>query len=172
MQKRCAFSACLLAMALTATMAAASTTGQPVLPIAPSSVTPTYCPMATPEPLWVDPLTSPTELLTQTITIYIGNGAAVTITAESGVFAASGSYNAYDNPARVQISLLPETIHHLLVAAKVRETIQYGCPFGGYVLTTRSDRAGNELTIQHVASATATTVTQEHRLLLPVILSP
>jgi len=52
----------------------------------PVTPTPTLCPLATPEPLWVDLVTSPTDQLTQTITVYLGNGEAVTVTAESLLF--------------------------------------------------------------------------------------
>lgn len=34
----------------------------------------TQCPTATPEPLWVEPVTSPTSLRSQVITVYLGNG--------------------------------------------------------------------------------------------------
>jgi hypothetical protein len=40
----------------------------------------------TPEPLWLDPVTSPTGELDQTIVVYIGNGETVTVTWESGTF--------------------------------------------------------------------------------------
>ena len=44
------------------------------------------CPQATPELLQVEPVTSPTDLLAQAITVRMGNCEAVTITAESGTF--------------------------------------------------------------------------------------
>src|SRR5690606_7060258 len=46
------------------------------------------CPIATPEFFTVEPVTSPTDLLSQTITVDLGNGEMITITAESGVFTA------------------------------------------------------------------------------------
>ena len=156
----------LLTLALSVTAVAATLPGQSLLPMNVTLAVPTFCPMATPEPLWVDPVTSPTDFLTQTITVYIGNGEAVTVTAESGIFAVSGSYTAFATPARVQIALLPGVTHHLLVAAKVRATEQYGCPFGNYVLSTRSDRYGQELVIQQAATPTATPA---HHMWLPVI---
>ena len=140
--------------------------------------------MATPEPLWVDPVTSPSSALSQTVTVYIGNGEAVTVTTESGVFSAYGSFGAVSNPALVEIALLPDTAHHLLVEARVREVVVNGCRYGGYVRSTRSDRYGNELIIvQQMPTATPTptrtatptaTATPElptHRWYWPIIVS-
>lgn len=145
----------LLAVAgfVVATGDSASATVQPVGSIAPKttatpSPTPTRCPLATPEPLWVEPVISPTGLLTQTITVRIGNGEAVTITAESGVFTVTGSFNAYSNPARVTIDLLKNTTHQLAVQARVRQVGQWGCIYGGYTLSTWRDRYGQPLLIE------------------------
>lgn len=115
------------------------------------SPTPTRCPSTTPEPLWVEPVISPTHLLTQTITVRIGNGEAVTVTAESGVFTATGSFNAYGNPARVTIDLLPGVTHNLQVQARVRKVEQAGCMYGGYTLGTWRDRYGQPLVIAQAA---------------------
>lgn len=130
-------------------------TAQPVGNILPgttptvtSTPTPTMCPQVTPEPLWVEPVISPTELLTQTITVRIGNGEAVTITAESGVFTATGSFGVYGNPARVTIDLLANTTHQLQVQARVRRIEQWGCIYGGYTLRTERDRYGQPLLIE------------------------
>jgi hypothetical protein len=120
--------------------------------------------MATPEPLWVDPVLSPTNLYTQTITVYIGHGEAVTVSAESGVWAAYGDFGASINPARVDIQLLPNTTHHLTVQAQVRRTEVGGCPYGGYVLTTTRDRYGAPLDI--VQSA----FTRPYRVWAPVVI--
>jgi hypothetical protein len=113
----------------------------------PSPVTPTFCPQATPEPLWVDPVVSPTDLLTQTITVFVGRGEAVTVSLESGVYAQIGQFSAYGSPARVRVNLLPDTTHHLTVSARIAKTEVAGCPYGGYTLTTQIDREGNPLTI-------------------------
>ena len=131
----------------------ASTPTPTPTPTATTTSTPTWCPLATAEPLWVEPIISPTDLLTQTITVRIGNGEAVTITAESGVFAAMGSFNAYANPARVIIDLLANTTHHLGVQAKVRQVQQWGCTYGGYTLDTQHDRYGQPLLIEQQAGA-------------------
>jgi hypothetical protein len=122
-----------------------STATQP--PTNTSTATSTVCPQATSEPLWVEPVISPTDLLTQTITVRIGNGEAVTVTAESGTFAVFGNFNAYSNPALVTIDLLPNTTHHLTVYARVKATSSGGCQYGGYTLQTTLDRYGQPLTI-------------------------
>jgi hypothetical protein len=108
----------------------------------------TFCPPPTPEPLWVDPVTSPTDDLIQIITVHIGYGVEITIVTESGTFTQTGSFSAYGNPALVQITLLPNTVHHLKVTAKVRSG--FGGPGNctyGYTLTTTNDRNGAPLVI-------------------------
>jgi hypothetical protein len=128
------------------------------------SPTPTRCPSATPEPLWVEPVISPTGLLTQTLTVIIGNGEAVTVTAESGVFTTTGSFWVYGAPALVPIDLLPETTHHLQVQARVRTVYQWGCKYGGYTLSTSRDRYSAPLVIEQVSTPVMP------RLYLPLIL--
>jgi hypothetical protein len=103
--------------------------------------------MATAEPLWVDPVTSPTDQLSQIITVRIGNGEEVTIVTESGTFTATGNFNAYASPALVEVTLLPNTVHHLQVFAMVKTVFSNGCPYGGYRLNTTRDRNGDPLTI-------------------------
>jgi len=98
--------------------------------------------------LWVEPVISPTERLTQTVIVRIGNGEAVTVTAESGVFAVTGTFNAYGNPAGVTVALLPNTVHNLTVQARVRRIEQWGCIYGGYTLNTIHDRSGRRLVIE------------------------
>lgn len=116
--------------------------------------TPRWCPTLTPEPLWVDPVTSPTDLLEQTVVVHIGNGEAVTVTTESGVFTTTGSFGAYGNPALVDVALLPNTRHNLLVAARVQSWYLWeGCTIGGYTLDTRRDRFGQPLLIEQRSAA-------------------
>ncbi len=111
------------------------------------SPSPTPCPQATPELLAVEPVTSPTFLLSQVVTVYIGNGEAVTVTAESGAFTATGSFGAYSSPALVDVALLNNITHHLNVNARVRIVNVGGCQYGGYTLSTGQDRFGAPLTI-------------------------
>ena len=101
-----------------------------------------HCPAASPEPFWVEPVSSPTDQLSQMIKVQIGNGEVVTITTESGKFTALGS------PFLVTVNLLPNTVHHLKVTAKVREIRNRGCTYGGYTFTTRLDKRGGPLVIQ------------------------
>ena len=106
------------------------------------------CPVPTPELLWVDPVTSPTDQLSQVIVVHIGNGEEVTIDTESGRFTVTGVVGPYGNPASVEIALLPNTVHHLQVFAKVRTIIDgNGCMYGGYTLQTTVDSQGAPLTI-------------------------
>jgi len=107
------------------------------------SMTPTAtrCPRATQELLSVDPVTSPTDQFSQTITVHMGNMEWVKIVTESGTFTATGT-------GSVEISLLPDTVHHLEVMAKVRKVVGWqGCAYGNYVMTTTRDRQGAPLTI-------------------------
>ena len=105
------------------------------------------CPRATPEPLWVDPVISTTNLLTQTIVVYIGNGEYVSVSGESGVFTQTGDFSSFNTPARVEINLLANTRHNLEVSARVKQVEQNGCIYGGYTLMTTRDRDGNPLVI-------------------------
>ena len=121
-------------------------TAQPVYTL---TITPTFCPPPTPEPLWVDPVASPTDQLTQVITVYIGNGEEVTIETESGTFTVKGTFNHHSNPAIIEITLLPDTVHHLKVTAWVKPGLHgfNDCAYRGYTLSTTTDRNGAPLTI-------------------------
>ena len=99
-------------------------------------------PPPTPEPLWVESVTSPTERLTQTITVRLGRGREVVVESVAGSTTVSGTYGAYVYPARVTIPLLPDTTHRLRVTGKVE--YYPGC---FYTLLTRRDRQGMPLVI-------------------------
>lgn len=102
------------------------------------------CPVATPEFFSVEPVTSPTDELSQIITVDLGNGEAITITTESGTFAAP-----FDEfPKEIEIELLPDTTHNLTVEGRVREVKQGECVYGGYTLSTTRDRYGDPLVIE------------------------
>ncbi len=109
--------------------------------------TATFCPQPTPEPLWVEPVTSPTDQLSQVITVRIGNGDAVTITTESGTFNVIGDFSAYSYPALVTVTLLANTTHHLTVYSHVKAIVQHGCTYGNYTLSTTVDKFGAPLII-------------------------
>ena len=116
---------------------------------APGEATPggngdAQCPVATPEFFTVEPVTSPTDQLSQVITVDLGNGEAITVTSESGVFTAP--FDTF--PKTIEITLLPNTTHNLTVEGKVKEVQQGDCTYGGYVLTTTTDRNGAPLVIE------------------------
>ena len=98
-------------------------------------------PPPTPEPLWVDPVTSPTSLLSQTLKVYLGRGRQITVLSEAGATTVTGTFSS-TTPALVTIPLLPNTTHNLLVQGRV-EYIS-GC---FYTLNARTDRYGAPLVI-------------------------
>jgi hypothetical protein len=120
------------------------------------SPSPTFCPVSTPEPLWVEPVISRTDQFTQVITVRLGNGEWVNVAAESGTFTDTGRFNAYSQPALVEVALLPNTIHHLRVTGKVRTVKRNGCVYGGYTLSTIWDRFGGALVITQVLTTAST----------------
>lgn len=104
----------------------------------------TPCPLPTPEFFNVEPVTSPTDQLSQIISVDLGNGEMITITTESGVFTA-----AFDTfPTEIEINLLPNTTHNLTVEGRVKEVVQGECTYGGYMLSTTRDRYGDPLVIE------------------------
>lgn len=112
--------------------------------------TPTYpCPLATPElPPQVQPLTSPTQELSQVVVVN-GFFDHITIQTVSGTFEANGT--------QVEVKLLPNTIHNLIVSGHVPKTSGFGgCDYGNYTLTTTTDINGKSLMIvQGTPPATA-----------------
>jgi hypothetical protein len=95
----------------------------------------------------VEPVTSPTDLLSQWITIHVGYGTEVTISTESGTFTVTGSFGVYADPALVEIALLPDTVHHLDVSARIQPPPQQDCAFSSYTRQTTQDRNGALLVI-------------------------
>ena len=104
----------------------------------------TQCPMATPEFFFVEPVTSPTDQLSQIITVDLGYGEEITITAESGTF--NAPFDEF--PKEIAITLLPNTTHHLTVEGRVGQVFQGDCVYGGYTLRTTTDRNGQPLVIE------------------------
>ena len=98
-------------------------------------------PPPTPEPLWVDPVTSPTSLLSQTLKVYLGHGREITVSSEAGVTTVNGTFSS-TTPALVTIPLLPNSTHNLVVQGRVEYLS--GCY---YTLSTRLDRYGAPLVI-------------------------
>ena len=103
----------------------------------------TPCPVAKPEPLWVEPVTSPTRLLTQTIVIYAGNSEWVAVDTGFEVFTETES--AYRT--EVEIDLVAGQVHDLEASSRVRTIMHGDCEYGGYTLKTRYDRYGKLLEI-------------------------
>jgi hypothetical protein len=118
---------------------------QPATQAATQPATP--CPQATAEPFLVEPVTSPTSELTAVIVVRIGNGEQVTVTSPAGAFQVAGNFSV-DNPAQVPINLVPNAPNNLTVTAKVKTIVgPGGCIYGGYTLTTNTDRNGAPLVI-------------------------
>ncbi|MFZ6029919.1 MAG: cellulose binding domain-containing protein [Chloroflexota bacterium] len=122
------------------------------------SISATVCPLGTPEPLWVEPVTSPTKLLAQEIVVRIGNSDWVRVVSESGTYTVTGNFTTA-NPARITIPLLADTTHNLRVTGHVKQvTNPNGCSYGGYTLSTTYDRDGAPLTIVQGTSVPTTEV--------------
>ena len=123
-------------------------TGEPT--VGPTLEAPTeeseaaLCPQATPEFFNVEPVTSPTNELSQIVTVDLGNGEAITITTESGTFTAP--FDTF--PKEIEITLLPDMTHNLTVEGRVREVVRGECIYGGYTLSTTRDRYGDTLVIE------------------------
>ena len=125
----------------------------PTFTITPTA---TFCPRPTPEPLWVEPVISPTHGTLQVIIVRIGHGDSVTVSSEAGTSTLTGNFSTM-NPALVTVPLLSDTTHHLTVSAHVEPvTGPGGCVYGNYTLTTRVDRLGAPLTIVQTTLSTHT----------------
>lgn len=90
-------------------------------------------------------------MLTQTLTITLGHGRAITVTSEADTVVVTGTFDV-STPVWVNIPLLPNTTHHLLVKGQVEYAT--GC---FYTLGTTFDRNGSPLIIvQNSTIATPT----------------
>jgi hypothetical protein len=114
---------------------------------APPAADCTQYPPPTPEPLWVEPVTSPTGLMTQTLWVTLGRGRAITATSEAGTTAVTGTFSTA-NAVGLNIPLQPLTVHHISVAGLVE--YRPGC---FYQLSTASDRHDTALVIVQNGSA-------------------
>ena len=120
----------------------------PPSPLAPTPSPTRGCGLpATPEPLWVDPVVSPTNLLTQNIAVTLGRGREISITSNAGTVMQRGEFSL-TQPVTLQVPLAPDTLNELLVTAK----IEYE-PNCFYMLQTRVDRLGQPLIIAQTNSA-------------------
>ncbi|MGH2592526.1 MAG: hypothetical protein ACRDGG_03340, partial [Anaerolineae bacterium] len=75
-------------------------------------------PPRTPEPFNVDPVTSPTSLLTQSLGVRLGMGRAITVDSEAGTTAITGTFTALTTVS-LTIPLLPNVTHHLTASGRV-----------------------------------------------------
>lgn len=102
---------------------------------------------ATPEPLWVDPVVSPTNLLTQKISVTLGRGRELSITSNAGTVTQQGEFSVAQ-PVVLEVPLAPNISNELLVTGKV----EYA-PNCFYTLQTRVDRMGQPLVIVQTSGA-------------------
>ena len=109
--------------------------------------TPFPCPEATPEAFYVEPVTSPTDQMTQVVTVSLGLGESITIESEAGVQTVEASF-----PTLIEVELVPNSENNLTVSGKVQEVQQGDCLYGGYTLTTTRDRYGDPLVIEQVST--------------------
>ena len=113
-------------------------------------------PLPAPETLRVNPVTSPTQALTQTVGVrWLEHGTEIDIISEAGVKYFTGTF-AVDELVSITIPLSPTMVHHLTVAGQV----QY--PPCDYMLYTMHDINGGLLTIQQLGL--------NNRLFLPIVL--
>ena len=98
-------------------------------------------PPPTPEPFNVDPVTSPTSLLTQSLGVRLGMGRAITVDSEAGTTAITGTFSAFTTVS-LTVPLLPNVTHHLTASGRVEYAA--GC---FYTLSRTRDRNSNPLII-------------------------
>ncbi len=142
---------------------ASNTPTQITLPTVVSTSVPTLCPQATPELFYVAAVKSPTNLLTQTIKINIGNGDRVTVTATSP---ASTTVISSETLV-VEVPLQVNATTRLTVEAHVRDMSSGGCKFGDYVLRTERDRDGKLLEITQQIELAPTETPIPPKILVP-----
>lgn len=118
---------------------------------APTIPTPTCPGPATPEPLWVDPVISPTDELSQKVSVILGRGKQISITSEGGTISLQGDFST-GRPVALDVPLAPNLENHLVVSG----TVGYapGCE---YTLQTRVDRNGAPLVIVQNSALTPPT---------------
>ncbi len=112
-------------------------------------------PLPTPEPMDVDPVTSPTKLFTQTLHVRLGNGIIIVASSEAGTAAVTGYFTSTTS-VPLTITLRPQVTHHIVVTGVVE-----WAPTCLYILTRTTDKYGAPLTI----------VQQSDQTFLPVVLA-
>lgn len=135
----------------TNTLPPPSATLAPTVTALPSPTT--GCPNpATPEPFWVDPLVSPTNLLSQKISVTLGRGREISIASDAGTVTQQGEFSIAQ-PVTLDVPLAPNVTNNLLVSGKVEFA-----PNCFYTLQTRTDRTGKPLVIVQTNAADVTLV--------------
>jgi hypothetical protein len=128
-----------LLMLLTAVTLAACTPRTTASPT--DTPTPYPCPQATAEIFYVEPIPATTDQTSITVKVVLGSLEEVMVVTESGTFTSSTN--------EVEVTLLPNTEHHLEVIGQVREVSgSNNCTYGGYTLNTTVDRNGAPLVIE------------------------
>jgi hypothetical protein len=122
-----------LLASLNAMESAPSVAGQPMATATPP------CPTMDPQYVYVEPVISPTDLLTQTITARLDYAVWIKVLAESGTFTMTRSTSGHS----VVMRLLPDVAHHLEVAG--RWQFRADCPW--FTTQTSRDRNGDALII-------------------------
>ena len=113
-------------------------------------------PVPTPETMAVEPVTSPTTLLTQTLRVRLGNGRQITVASAAGTSVFTGVFSSLFL-APLPIPLLRNVTHHISVAGKVE--YQTGCY---YVLNRTVDKNGAPLTIVQLGRRTYLPLIRKH----------
>jgi hypothetical protein len=146
--QRAARLAVILALTLIFVWLLSGTTATATTRLAPCS------PLPTPEVMSVEPVTSPTTLLTQALLVRLGNGRQITVTSEAGTTIYARVFSSvFLSP--LPIPLLPNVTHHVVVTGQVE--YQTGCY---YLLSRTVDKNGAPLTIVQLG----------RRIYLPAIL--
>lgn len=146
--------------------ATATATATKTATITPS-ITPTVmCPQPTQAAVWVEPVTSPSNLLTQEIVI----SAAGMDSASVSVGTTTYTQAVTSSPARIVINLQPNTTHTLTVGAHIQKTTtSAGCTYGNYWVSATRDRLGGALTIVQSSGPTATMTSTATATFTPTI---
>ncbi len=112
-------------------------------------------PLPTPEPMDVDPVTSPTRLFKQTLHVRLGNGIIIGASSEAGTAVVFGNFTSTTS-VPLTITLLPRVTHHIVVTGVVE-----WAPTCLYILMRTTDKYGAPLTI----------VQEAYQTFLPVLLA-
>ena len=94
----------------------------------------------------VQPVTSPTTALTQTLFVRLGNGRAITATSEAGSAVITDTFSSL-TWTPITITLSPDTVHHVIVAGQVEYS-----PDCYYTLYRSTATNGAPLTIVQVSA--------------------